>query len=835
MATITNPKVRLQIFRSYVLFLTLCLSFMGVAQAQDVEKNEKFADRLERLKERFGVDFSYNYSVLGQIEIPKSSDCTTLETCLKELNEFIPITFEASSTSNYMVLPIRNDLKFTIIDAITDEAINGINVQINNGIERYYYPKKEGYVLENIFALDSIHIHAPYYKSVHIKASDLQQMKGPLKFEQEMIHLDEVEIIDYLTRGIDSKISDNSIQVDMNSLGLLAGETDGDIFNVIKNIPGVHSPSGKPGSLNFRGSTFDQSLIQIDDIPIYHNGHFFGALSPYNPLFIDKIEIQRNTLSAKWGGRVGGLINMTTSSIIADSTSYAFQANSVYAGATIKIPVVKDKLAFYFAGRSNYPGINSPKLTAFSNLNFQGSRLEVIADDVNSEKFEVGFYDINSKLIYDINNNHKATVSYINIQNSLFATLKDSDSKQEDFRDLDLDNWGVTAKWEGKFSERFTAQARFSKSSLTIDNTSEGFLETERNSFEKYTNTIDDTRFIVEADFEVNTTTKLETGYTLTDYELGFDERNDQNSVNNRRDQNATVHSAFFSLNKNWGDKVTANIGLHSDYYNPNQRLYADPRIMVNFRFNESLFFKTSAGRSHQFIQKKLRDDFDDFNNNSQFWFLPDRTTAVLEGYQAMVGVLYEKSGWLLDTEFYLRNTDKITLQDNTEMLQTGELKTLGVDLFIKKKWHNIETIFSYSLSSINTNYGETSPVYFDQRHILNFTGLWHLDPFNFAFTWGYFSGMPVVIPDFDEGNDSLADLELLNSERFPNQHQLDISATYSFSNEANTWKGIVGLSFINLYNQDNIVNLFQNAPSPNSPYRKAITFSPNVQLSIFF
>lgn len=132
-----------------------------------------------------------------------------------------------------------------------------------------------------------------------MKAMDLNELKSPLRLQHALIHLNEVQITDYLTRGVNAKISDNTFQINMESLGLLAGETDGDVFNVVKNIPGVHTPSGKPGSLNVRGNTFDQSLIEIDDIPIYHNGHFFGAIAPYNPTTVSEIEIQRNTLSAK--------------------------------------------------------------------------------------------------------------------------------------------------------------------------------------------------------------------------------------------------------------------------------------------------------------------------------------------------------------------------------------------------------------------------------------------------------------------------------------------------------------------------------------------------------
>jgi len=820
----------------FKLLGSLWFLFLAVGQtvAQDSTATTKLVDRLEQLKTEYGADFSYNFTYLDQIRVPATNDCNSLANCLESLRKLAPVDFQANGTNNYIVLPIRKDISFSIEDADTKEQLSGISVQVNSGAEEFLYPKKSKYTIRNIFPLDSIHIHSAFYKSIHLKVSQLGQLNVPLQMESLRIQLNEVQINDYLTRGINAKIGDNSFQINMKSLGLLAGETDGDIFNVLKNIPGINTPSGKPGSLNFRGSTFDQSLIQIDDIPIYHNGHFYGALAPYNPTIVNHIEIQRNALSAKWGGRVGGLIHMTTNNAVPDSTEYAVQLNTVYGGATIKLPIVNEKLAFYLAGRSNYPTINSPKLTAFSVLNFQGSRLQSIAEEVNSESLKVGFHDINSKLVYDINENHKATISYINIINRLSATLNDvSDQNRRDFRDFDLDNWGMTAKWQGRLSEKFSAQARYSKSKLIIDNVSQGFSGNERSNFEKYTNTIDDSRFITEINLKVNQNTTLESGYTITNYTLRFDERNDQNGINDRKDQDAMVHSLFLLMNKNWNDKLSANIGVHTDYYAPSRRFYVDPRLTVNIPANNALYFKTSFGRSHQFIQKKLRDDFDDFNDETQFWFLPDPTTAVLEGYQTMIGALYKKSGWLFDLELYNKRTNNITTQTNANVLNTGKLTSNGADLFIKKRWNAIETMLSYSLNKVDTRFEETAPIFFDQRHILQLTGLWHLGAFNFALTWSYATGMPVIIPEFNTNGQS--EFSIPYSNRFPDQHQLDVSATYSFTDSRKSWRGIIGLSLINLYDQENIINIFQNSPSIENPFREAMGFAPNLQLSFQF
>ncbi|MEM9141768.1 MAG: hypothetical protein AAGA86_02195, partial [Bacteroidota bacterium] len=443
-----------------------------------------------------------------------------------------------------------------------------------------------------------------------------------------------------------------------------------------------------------------------------------------------------------------------------------------------------------------------------------------------------------SKLVYHINPEHQLSVNFINIQNRLSARLDDSPDEDQDFRDLDLDNWGASVKWEGKISDKVNLESRFSTSSLELDNTSEGFSGTQRSRLEKYSNTINDTRFISEVTIRAGESTTLETGYSLTGYNLRFDERVDQDNFASGRNQNAILHSTYASSKNNWGDNFTTTIGLHGDYYGPSNTLYIDPRVSLSFRINNALYLKNSLGRSRQFIQKKLRDDFDDFNDQAQFWFLPDKTTAVLKSNQIMLGTLYTKNSWLVDFEMYLRNTDNVTRQAETENLIPVTLKSWGADLFLKKRWNTVEALLSYSLSETVTEAMETSPIYFDQRHILNLTVLLHLKQWEFAANWGYYTGMPVIVPGtLDMGNmDETPDnLQTTLGERFENQHQLDIATTFSFPKTPKDWKGIIGLSFLNVYDRQNTVNLFQNNTMSDTPFRSAIRFSPNLQVRFRF
>ncbi len=814
-----------------IIFLTCC-NIYTTSFSQEKTSFIALVDRLQQIEKKFKVHFSYNHTFLGKILVPDLDICSTIASCLEDISKTTPVRFEADGASSYLILPERKEVSFKVVDSDTQESLPSLRYRINEHAEQYLYPNGSTYTIQDLFPLDSIRIVSEFYKSIHLSIADLQKMQTPIQLERDEIFLTEVLINGYLTQGIDTKLSDHTLQINMKSLGLLAGETDGDTFNILKNIPGIHTPSSKPGSFNFRGSTFDQTLIQIDDIPIYHNGHFFGAMSPYNPSVVDHIEIQRSTLAAKWGGRVGGLINITTSNQVADSTTYTIVANTLHAGVTLTSSIIKDKLGISFAARSGYPNSKTPKLEALSDLNFQGSRLENITDQINSsDDFDTSFYDINAKIVYNINDTNSLSISFIDIQNTLSAVLEDTVDNEIDFRYADLNNWGVTTKWEKRFSENFSGEIRLSKSSLFISNSSEGFFLEELTSRQNYTNRINDLRFISEATYTFSPNTSLETGYSLTNHEIRFDKVIEENTINTQENQNGSIHSFYITTQKNWGKKLTTTLGIHSDYYAPLQEWYVDPRISMSISVSDELFLKASTGSSRQFIQKKLRDDFDDFNLNNQFWFLPDSTISTLVSYQTMVGTLYDKAGVLIDLELYSRKIHHVTkIREGGQ----GQLRSLGADLFVKKRWGALETLLSYSLNKVETDFDAKAPIFFDQRHIFTITGLLNFSQWSFAVSWGYFSGMPVVLPTIDTANEERI-TGIPYSDRFPSQHLLDISATYSFTNKTKTWRSIIGVSIANLYDQDNIVNVFQNSPDIGNLYRKAVGFAPNVQVSFKF
>ena len=811
-----------------ILFIFFCFSVINKSLSQ-VKNKISLAKKLIQLEKQHNVVFSYNHTFLNTVFLENDFNCETLSNCITLIQTKIPVKFEKNN-NQYIVIPERKNLSFNIIDNETKENVASITYQINKKPKQNLFLKNGVFTLNNIFLLDTIHIHSYFYKSKSIQAKNLLKIKT-LKLYNKQFNLNEVILTSYITKGIDSKISDHSIQIKTESLGLLAGETDGDIFNVLSNIPGIHSPSGKSGNLNFRGNTYDQNLVQIDDIPIYHSGHFFGAISSYNTSVIDNIEVQRNMLPVNFGGRVGGLINMATNNSIADSTRYEVAINTLFAGATIKTNLIKNKLSLLAAYRSSYPGVKSPKLETISELIFQGSRLEPIATDINnSSNFNFNFSDMNAKLNYKINDKHSATLSFINIQNNLSAEIEENqnNNNQKDFRDLELDNWGVTAKWKVDFSDKLTTELRFSKSNMNLISVSEGFVLSERSNLEKYDNTISDNRLIADFNYSVNSNLTLKAGYNLTNHKLISNEVEEENNIDSERNQNGTIHSSYLSFQKKWNDKLHINFGFHNNYYSPLRTFFVNPRFSASYAINKVFYLKSSFGTSNQFIQKKLSNDFDDFSITNQLWFLPNNNVSPLKGTQGMFGAVLNKNKWLLDIELYTKKTKNITTKIGNDR---GSISSFGADIFIKRKWHNIETWAGYSLSKTETKFNNVvTDAFFDQRHIINLTGLFNLNKWKFALSWRYFSGMPVILPE-DTNIDSDAVSTLSN--RFDGLHQLDFSTSFSFYNSSKTFKTVIGLSILNVYNQDNTVNIFQN--TTQSTFRKTSDFSPNLQINLFF
>jgi hypothetical protein len=820
-------------------------SILTYSQEDSTAPSVPLIEILKHLEERYDANFSFNHSLLNNLTLPQINKDNTLKNILADIESLVPVSFKVIGENEFLIIPVRSDLELEVKDVESRQDLPIIFIQVNDQQKKYLLPR-DGvkFLISELFVTDSILIQSKFHESTKLAVSDLLSNDNKVNLTPHTIELDEVAIVGYMTSGIDAKLSDHSIEVDMKDLSLLAGETDGDILQLLKAVPGINTPDGKSGSLNIRGSTFSQNLIYFDNIPIYHKGHFFGTVSPFNSGVVDKVTIQRGVLPAQWGGRVGGLIDIKTSNDIPEKAGGGILANTVYAAARFNTPIIKDKLGVYISARSNYPFSNlSPKLQAFSELNFQGSKLapSIVQSDSRLEQFDIGFNDLNGKLIYDMNEDNRASFSFIKITND-FAYIFNSDNRNlEEVQSSDLDNWGVTGSWNSNLSEKTNIEMSLTTSSVKIYETNTELENGALRKFDEVTNSIDDIRLVSRFNHKINNQNEVSFGYEFTNQQLTFEEDKNDGPPSKDINTSAKVNTIYGNLQKNIGERWITNWGVHTDYYAPLKQLNIDPRFSLSYLATNNLSIKSSGGRSHQYIKQNLKSDFDDFRVDNQFWHVANDSLPVLEGWQGMFGAAYEKSNWILDLEVYAKNTNGITQFRTLGPGQSriGEMSTIGADFFVKRRWQSIESWVSYSISESISDFDQKRLTYFDQTHIMSLMLLLDLKRWDVALSWNYMSGMPVILPDLSAENnqnpDAPTSLDIPYTDRFPAQHQLDLSVTYQIWPAEHKLKGVIGLSMLNLYDNENIINLFQANISADNLYRKAIGFSPNLQLSISF
>lgn len=814
------------------------------AQTTDSSVSSKLPlnEYLDILEEQFEVEFSYNFSLLSRLHYSPSSH-EGLENCLQLMSTQLPVTFESNGDNSYLILPVRKDVQFVLSDSENGIKIPYAMIQVNQGPVEYILPVKGVYTVSNLFPGDVIGIQTGFYEKREVRADEYlnNESVSIIDLTPKTTNLSEVSIQEYMTAGIDLRLEDHSLKIDMNSLGLLAGESDGDILTLTKSIPGIQSPDGKPGNINIRNSSFDHSAIYFDGIPIYHTGHFFGTISPYNPMAVNSVVVERGTLEAAQGGKVGGLIAIDTRNDVPDTSELQLGMNTVYVGGNAAFKLLNDKLGVHLSARTNYPTNSlSPKMEAFNLLNFQGSRLNPAAASLKEDdlRHNIRFNDMQGKMVYTPKAGQRITFSTMYINNAFLYELFIPRGSVSQTEDIAMRNQGWNLSWNGDLGKRWLAQVSLLNSYLFLKEDTEEKQGNTLAKAEELVNELFDSRVKSQLTYLLSKNSKIYLGYEHARLETSFKEVDLVDFDGKQRTGEGVVQSIFTEFEWAGMEKLSVQLGLRGDYFANIEHTNLDPRFHLTYMLHRSFWLKASAGRAHQFIMRDYHEDFNDYQTSNQFWQLAHRNNPVLNSEQVMLGGLYQKGGYTADVELYAKQTNGLTFPGSQLGLEPGSLSTRGIDIFLKKRWNTLETWISYSLSKTEIAFDETILAHFDQRHNFSAVVLLKLDRFNASASWVFLSGMPVYIPEINPdapGNNGQSVLSIPYSETFPFQHQLDLSCTYKFWKRKQVWRGIIGVSALNVYDRQNIINVFQTNPNPNAPYRYSVGFAPNVHLSLNF
>ena len=640
----------------------------------------------------------------------------------------------------------------------------------------------------------------------------------PVHKTQEIysVQLDKVILNGYLTKGI-SKNKDASFQITPKGLGILAGLTEPDVLESIQQLPGVVSPNETASGLIVRGGTSDQNRMIWDGINIYHKGHLFGMISPFNPNVTNSVTFINKGTHPRFGERTSSVIDMESNAEVSESIKGEFGVSGISADVLLEIPLIKNKLSIQGALRRSYAELyQTHTIDQLAKKVFQSTKIKAVDNAENT----FDFLDYNLRLNYKLNDVNSFYFSTISINNNLDYLVENEESTKS-FNDvLSIENSGYGLGWNTAWSSktRQTTKAYFSEYRLSYNFVTEEDGE-QTSNFDKR-NIIFDSGLSteIEIDFSKDNLMTLGYQYVLKDVSYAFLNTTNLSFILDSDQNLVETHNAYGNFdykNSKWFD---VTLGLRANYFKGLNAFKLEPRLLIYKPIFDNMKLQVSWEMKHQIIHEIDETVLSDLALENRLWRLADGDAfPIIGSNQLSVGFIYNANGWSVDLDHYYKNINNITalslgfLNPENASFNVGKQKVIGLDFFLKKEWNSLGAWFSYSFNDSKSKYELlNNDKYFrsntNVRHAFSTSVSYKLNQFQMALGWKWRTGKPYT-GGTQMGDDFEFDDEV-NSKRLPNYHRLDFSSTYNFNfSKKSGLKGKMGFSIRNAYNKKNFIN----------------------------
>jgi len=362
-------------------------------------------------------------------------------------NSSIKHTFKRNhiilSKNKHYKVQERFTLSGTIKDAATGETLLGANIIIKNQ-SKGVVTNEYGFYSITLNS-DTYTIQASFigYDSKEIEVVLDQNRKLNIELQPSENELDEVVLFSGSKNK--SQVKSTLLGVvkmrgaDIKKLPALLGEPD--VTRAILTQPGVNSVGEGASGFNVRGGNIDQNLILLDEAPIYNSSHVWGFFSIFNTDAIKNLKLYKGGIPARFGGRASSVLDIRQR----EGSTKKFKGEGglglLFSRLTLEGPIKKDKMSYLVSGRRSYFDLFFP----------------LLGDEVKNNK--VYFYDLNTKLAWNINENNKLFVSgYFGADvmklNFDGYTQDDGTKTADESINFQWENATTTVRWNHLFSDR---------------------------------------------------------------------------------------------------------------------------------------------------------------------------------------------------------------------------------------------------------------------------------------------------------------------------------------------------------------------------------------------
>ncbi len=828
----------------YLIPLSIFLTFGSIRISGQNTRQKPLDSVLQILEKRFDVAFTFaDDNILDKHATIPAEGLNLLE-CLQSIEKQTGLQFRILDTRYIAITESTHDFEVRgrIVDKSTKQQIGEAVVFSGNS---YSVSNKDGFfAFKGNSLTDSIlTIRHTGYKTITFSALNCDKDSAIYELVPNVRIIEEI-VVNYIARGI-NKLADGSIQLNIQNLETLPGLSEPDVLHTVQILPGIESVSESVSDINIRGGTNDQNLVLWDGVKIYQTGHFFGLISAFNSRLINKTIIAKNGTSAKYGEGVSGVIDMRQQNFRPKNFELSGGINLISADIISKIPLGRKLSLILGARRSVNDLIITPPYKSYYNRAFQNTNISEYINSIDNHNFS--FYDLSSRLYYDISDHDKIRLSLLNIENDISYkentftkdTLqgKKSSLNQNSF----LSGFNYSHYWDK--SDRTSVFAYISRYNLNGIN-----VDAQNSQIHIQENNVTDWGFKLSSRNYFNRSDYILNGYQFN--EIGV--QNLDNITNPGYHRNIKevlrIHSlfsevTFFSLL----NRLYLRLGLRANYLIKFSKFLYEPRVSLNIRLNDFITCEMLAEIKNQYTTQVIDYQTDFLGVEKRRWILADHNKVpIINSNQFSVGTRFSKNNLLASVEIYNKHVSGIItpsqgFQNQFEyVFARGEYNTQGLEVLINKRSKKTNAWINYTFSENDYSFSELIPPDFpnnlDIRHTLSLGGSLSLKDFEISGGFNYRTGKPATKPTPDNNSfDYEINYETPNSSRMTDFSRVDLSAKYNFNIQKKK-RGVIGISVWNVLGNKNIINTFYRR-NRNNEIEKVIQYSlgitPNVSLRV--
>jgi outer membrane receptor for ferrienterochelin and colicin len=485
-----------------------------------------------------------------------------------------------------------------VLDSESGEPLIGATVYKNNS--EGTTTNKYGYFSISTGNTDSVFVSYVGYQNYVFACQACSDSVLYIKMESHN-ELDEVTVT---SQNIQNELRSPSMGLNrmtarqIEQMPMVLGESD--VLKSVQMLPGVNNGSEGMAGISVRGGSPDQTLILLDDVPVYNVNHMFGYFSVFNSDAISSVNLVKGAIPSRYGGRLTSVLDLTSRDGNYRKLKSSLSMGTMALKATVEGPIIKEKASFMLSLRKTWPDIPLRAYYYFAESDYTTT---------------YGFYDVNAKVNYRVSDKDRLFLSFYKGDDAF------KDKVDEGYEEYKYDNtfsWGnntASLRWNHVFTNKlfanFTSYYSLYQYKKRNYMESTGSSSEQQKSLEEHSSSLTDIALKSDFDYMPGGINNVKFGAKLSRKSFLPVEESYENNESARRilsDVSGNITSADIYIEDeiSIAHNLKANVGLRASvlFSDFNKNVYWQPRASLAWTFARNMSFKAGYSRMAQFVHQ---------------------------------------------------------------------------------------------------------------------------------------------------------------------------------------------------------------------------------------